>query len=253
MKFLKIEDFKGDSNMKVFSLNRPDVKNAFNPEMISEITLAFKNLNEDGKTKAVVLTAEGTAFCAGADLNWMREMVKFDLEQNVQDSRKLWDMFEAIAHCQVPIIGVAQGAVYGGGVGLLACCDYVMADAKTNFCFSEVKLGLVPAVISSFVLRKVSDGFVRPLMLSAEIFTAETALRAGLVHRVLPNYESWVDEVQKFSANGTEAMRETKKLLNEIEGGLLWIDQKRLTTKVISDRRVSVEAQDRLKEFLEKK
>ncbi len=252
MKFLKIEDFKNDSEIKVVSLNRPEVKNAFNPEMISEITLAFRNFHDEPKLKAIVLTGEGNCFCAGADLNWMKEMIHFDLDQNIQDSRKLWDMFDAMAQCPLPIIGLLQGAVYGGGLGLMACCDYVFADAKTTFCFSEVKLGLAPAVISSFVLRKISDGFARPLMLSAEVFNVDTAVRMGLLHRVLPTFESWADEIKNFSNNGADAMKETKKLLNEIEGGLSWIDQKRLTTKVISERRVSAEAQARLKIFLDK-
>ena len=253
MKFLKVIDFENDENIKIVSLNRPEVKNSFNPEMIAEITLAFKNFQDDPKIKTIFLTGEGNSFCAGADLNWMKEMVQFDLDQNVQDSRKLWDMFEAIAQCHVPIIGLVQGSVFGGALGLIACCDYVFAEAKTSFCFSEVKLGLAPAVISSFVLRKVSDGFARPLMLSAEVFYAETALRSGLVHRILPNFETWAEEIKMFSGNGPEAMKETKKLLNEIEGGLSWFDQKKLTTKVISERRVSAEAQSRLKSFLEKK
>lgn len=253
MKYLKIEVFANDSDIQVVSLNRPEVKNAFHPEMILEITNFFVGLKTDHKTKAIILKGEGTVFCAGADLNWMKEMINYSFDQNVQDSEKLWDMFDAIIQCPVPVIGVLHGAIYGGALGLAACCDYVIAEEKTQFCFSEVKLGLAPAVISSFVLRKISDGFVRPLMISAEIFSTEVGLRMGLVHQNLKNFETWPEEIKKFSSNGIQAMHETKKLLNQISSGISWSEQKKVTTKVISERRVGVEAQMRLKKFLEKK
>lgn len=253
MKHLKSEAFKSDPEIQIVSLNRPEVKNAFHPEMIAEITEVFSKLASDSKIKAIVLKGEGTAFCAGADLNWMKEMVNYNFEQNVKDSKKLWDMFDRIIQCPIPVVGVLHGAVYGGALGLAACCDYVIAETKTQFCFSEVKLGLAPAVISSFVFRKIADGFARPLMLSAEVFNTETALRMGLAHQVPANFESWPEEIKKFSSNGLEAMRETKKLLNQITGRPSWDDQERLTTRVISERRVSTEAQTRLKKFLEKK
>lgn len=253
MSHLKIEAFKNDPEIQLISLNRPEVKNAFHPEMIAEITDVFSKISSDSKTKAIILKGEGTVFCAGADLNWMKEMVNYNFEQNVKDSKKLWDMFDSIVHCPIPVIGVLHGAVYGGALGLAACCDYVIAEAKTQFCFSEVKLGLAPAVISSFVFRKISDGFARPLMLSAEVFGTDVALRMGLVHQVSNNFEAWPDEIKKFSGNGTEAMRETKKLLNQITERPSWDDQERLTTRVISERRVSAEAQARLKKFIDKK
>ncbi len=253
MKHIKIENFKNDAEIQILSLNRPEVKNAFHPEMIAEITETFSKLASDDKTKAIVLKGEGTAFCAGADLNWMKEMVNYNFEQNVKDSKKLWDMFDTIVRCPIPVIGVLHGAVYGGALGLAACCDYVIAEVKTQFCFSEVKLGLAPAVISSFVFRKISDGFARPLMLSAEVFGTDTGLRMGLVHQVPTTFETWADEIKKFSGNGLEAMRETKKLLNQITERPSWDDQERLTTRVISERRVSAEAQARLKKFIEKK
>lgn len=253
MKHLKIEAFKNDPEMQVVSLNRPEVKNAFHPEMIAEITETFSKLASDSKTKAIILKGEGTVFCAGADLNWMKEMVNYTFEQNIKDSKKLWDMFDSIIQCPIPVIGILHGAVYGGALGLAACCDYVIADTKTQFCFSEVKLGLAPAVISSFVFRKIADGFARPLMLSAEVFGTETALRMGLVHQMPTAFESWADELKKFSSNGLEAMKETKKLLNQITERPSWDDQERLTTRVISERRISSEAQARLKKFIEKK
>jgi methylglutaconyl-CoA hydratase len=250
MKFLKIETFINDSQIQVVTLSRPEVKNAFHPEMISEITETFKKLSVQKELKLVVLKGEGTSFCAGADLNWMKLMVNYSYEQNIQDSENLWDMFESIKNCSVPVVGVLHGAVFGGALGLAACCDYVIAEEKTSYCFSEVKLGLAPAVISSFVLRKVADGFARAMMLSAEVFNTSAALRMGLVHNSISNFETWTIEIKKFSVNGLEAMKATKKLLNQISEGLSWSEQKKRTTHVISERRVSVEAQERLKKFI---
>lgn len=249
MKYLKIEE---KDNFKIVSLNRPEVKNAFHPEMIAEITTTFQNMNTEKNIKAVLLKGEGNIFCAGADLNWMKEMVTYSFEQNIQDSEKLWDMFEAIKNTEIPVIAKVQGSVFGGALGLLACADYVYATENTKFCFSEVRLGLAPAVISSFVIRKCSDALVRPLMLSAEIFDTATAEVIGLVHHRYHSDIADMAVLENFTDNGTEAMRETKKLLNQISL-VSWADQKKLTTKVISERRTSPEAQDRLKKFLDKK
>ena len=252
MKFIKIEDYLSDSHFKIVTLNRPEVKNAFNPEMIAEITSAFKSFNSDKKLKVVILKGEGSAFCAGADLNWMKEMAAYSYEENILDSEKLWEMFDAVMSCEVPVVGIAHGAVYGGALGLLACCDSVYAAVQTKFCFSEVKLGLAPAVISSFVLRKISDSFVRPLMLSAAVFNTEKAISIGLAHESF-NGEAPLQEITKtYATNGVEAMRETKKLLNAISNGASQSEHLSLTTQVISERRVSQEAQGLLKKFLSK-
>ena len=253
MKFIKVENWNSNPEIKIISLNRPEVKNAFHPEMISELTDIFQQLNLDLKLKAAVLKGEGSAFCAGADLNWMKKMVDFNFEENKKDSEKLWQMFDAILSCTVPLIGALHGAVYGGALGLAACCDYVVATPDTQFCFSEVKLGLAPAVISSFVLKKIQDAFLRPFMLSAEAFQTEQAIQMGLVHSKIADVNEWQQVIQKFNSNGLEAMRETKKLLNQLQQNLSWSEQKNLTTKVISERRVSSEAQLRLKKFIEKK
>ena len=269
MKYLKIETLNIEnvlvemkqqdlvskpSRIEVVSLNRPEVKNAFHPGMIAELTQYFIEKNKSKLTDLIVLTGEARVFCAGADLNWMKEMVQYSLEQNIEDSEKLWTMFEAIRNCMVPVIGWVQSAAFGGALGLMACCDYVMSDVKTQFCFSEVKLGLAPAVISSFVLEKISDGQARPLMLSAEVFNAETALKIGLVHHILDFSEvSMLQGIKKFLMNGPQAMIETKKLLNALKMHPSWSEQKKLTTQVISQRRVSSEGQERLKKFIEKR
>lgn len=253
MKNIIVRILPSDPEIKVVSLNRPEVKNAFNPEMIAELSEVFKSFQSDKNLKAVVLSGEGTSFCSGADLNWMKDMIHYSYEDNLKDSEKLWDMFEHLSQCPVPVIGVIQGSVYGGALGLIACCDYVIAEERSQFCFSEVKLGLAPAVISSFVRRKISDGFTRPYMLSAEIFQTEAALRMGLVHSLLKNLTNWENEIKKFSGNGTESMRHTKALLNQINANPSWSEQKKITTQLISERRTSAEAQNRLKKFIEKK
>lgn len=252
MNFLKIYNHELDSEVKVISLNRPEVKNAFHPEMISEITNAFTQLQNEKNIKFVLLKGEGNVFCSGADLNWMKEMVKYSFEQNIKDSEKLWKMFESIIQCDAPVVGLISGAVYGGAMGLLACCDYVIADEATQFCFSEVKLGLAPAVISSFILKKTSDAKVRSFMLSAEVFDVFAAKNCGFIHSITKKDNLEIDALKKFSANGAEAMRETKILLNKINNGLSWVEQKKATTTVISERRVSPEGQSRLTKYLSK-
>ena len=249
MKFIKVETL---NDFKIVKLNRPEVKNAFHPQMISEITQTFHQSNSEKNVKAIVLAGEGNVFSAGADLNWMKEMIKYSFEDNLKDSEKLWEMFEAISFCEKPVIGVLQGAVYGGALGLVASCDYVFAEEKTQFCFSEVKIGLVPAVISSFIVKKIPDGFVRPLMLSAEVFNTEKAKSIGLVQAAFSRSIDLENSLKQFSLNAIEAMRETKKLLNQISTAS-WSEQKKLTTQVISERRISAEGQSFLQKFIEKK
>lgn len=236
-------------------LNRPDVRNAFNPEMIEELTKLFLALEKRRDLRAVALAGEGKAFCAGADLSWMKAMVNYSFEENRLDSQKLFAMFEAMALCPIPLLGLAHGSAFGGALGLLACCDFVIAEESTQFCFSEVKLGLAPAVISAFVLRKAGAGAVRPWMLSGQVFGAEEARRLGLVHEIVPNSEgsqSLLAALSSWIEAGPEAVRETKKLLNDLPH-LDWAAQKDRTTRVISERRVSSEGQEGLKSFLEKR
>lgn len=253
-KFIKIENFKNDPQVKIISLNRPEVRNAFHPEMISEVTEFFIKENAENKSKLIILKAEGKVFCAGADLNWMKDMVKYSFAENIEDSTRLWNMLESIQSCQIPVVAVAHGAVFGGALGLLSASDYVFAEENTKFCFSEVKLGLAPAIISGFISRKIPDAFCRPLMLSAEIFKAQDAKNIGLVKKVYKNTDNSnieiSDVVKTFSENGIEAMKETKKLLNSLLNIKNFSEQKNLCTRVISERRLSAEAQDRMKNFL---
>ncbi len=236
-------------------LNRPDVRNAFNPEMIEQIEKTFSSLNQRRDIRAVALSGEGKVFCAGADLNWMKAMVNYSFDQNRQDSVELFGMFESIAKCQLPVVGLVHGSAFGGALGLLACCDYVIAEDEAQFCFSETKLGLVPAVISSFVSKKTHLGLLKPWMISAQVFTAAEALRIGLVQEVVgagQGISNLQKRVQMFREAGPEAVRETKKLLYDLPQ-LSWEQQKDRTSRVIAERRVSSEGQEGLKSFLEKR
>jgi methylglutaconyl-CoA hydratase len=251
MKFIKVENYESNDSVKIVSLNRAEVKNAFHSEMIGELTEFFNSESSSIKTQFIVLKGEGTAFCSGADLNWMKSMLNYTFEENIEDSKKLWNMFEAIYSCQVPLITIAHGGVFGGGLGLLACADYVIAENKTQFCFSEVKLGLAPAVISGFISKKLQDAFYRPLMLSGEVFSADEARRIGLVHQTFSEKIEISDVVKKFSSNGREAMRETKKLLSALNTSP-HSEHQAHCTKVISERRTSAEGQEKIKKFLSK-
>jgi methylglutaconyl-CoA hydratase len=236
-------------------LSRPDVRNAFDPAMISDLTTVFQNLEKRKDLRAVVLRGSGKVFCAGADLQWMKEMVNFTLEENREDSLKLYSMFEAIRTCTLPVIGLVQGAAFGGALGLVACCDYVISDPLTQFCFSEVKLGIAPAVISSFVLQKASAGKLRHPMISGAVFSAHQALEAGLVHEIAASadFAGRLEPVlNQYKECGPEAVRHTKGLLTQLPS-LDWPEQKDCTVQLISERRVSAEGQEGLKSFLEKR
>lgn len=236
----------------IVSLNRPERKNAFHPEMIQELTQFFLNITHDKNAKGIILQGEGTAFSSGADLNWMQDMVNYSHEENVLDSERLWEMFEAMYNCEIPIIGKIHGAVFGGAIGLVACCDYVFAEEKSSFCFSEVKLGLIPAVISGFILKKCSEAQTFPYMLSGEVFGFERAHLMGLVQEKFQTEITLERIIEKFSLNGTQAMRELKKLARIAHNDTVSAGYKAMATQAISERRTSLEAQSRLKNFLEK-
>lgn len=252
MKFVVVSELNHVAYVK---LHRPEMRNAFNPEMIAEITTVFNQLSARTDIRAVALSGEGKAFCAGADLNWMKEMVEYSFEQNQEDSLKLFAMFDSIANCAHPVVGLVHGAVFGGALGLMACCDYVVAEEGTQFCFSEVKLGIAPAVISAFVMKKAVIGKVRPYMLSGVVFNPEQAEQMALVNEVVATGEGHAAQqrmLHHFLVCGPEAVRETKKLLNSLST-LTWDEQKLATSKVIAERRASAEGQEGLKSFLEKR
>ena len=165
-------------------LNRPETRNAFHPEMITELTTTFKKTCKEKSVRAVVLSGEGKSFCSGADLGWMNSMAKFSGAQNRKDSEKLFEMFQSLRDCPVPLICKVQGHVMGGALGLVAASDLVVADEGTQFCFSEAKLGLAPAVISAFVKDKVNFSGMSRWFLTADVFSSADARDMGLVHAV---------------------------------------------------------------------
>jgi methylglutaconyl-CoA hydratase len=246
---------KEENGILNITLNRPEIHNAFDPEMIGELTHIFSDQNFSVKSRAVILKGAGESFCAGADLNWMKSMMKYNFEENLADAQRLFTMFDVMKNCPVPVIGKIHGNVFGGGLGLVAICDIVAAEEKTKFCFSEAKLGLVPSVISPFVRRKMAPHILRELFLTADVFTSEKAMSAGLVHFTGSNSkcDKFVEEkIGSIRKCGKGALITTKKLLNDLEN----IDHKDIkleTASVISRRRVSEEGQEGLKSFLEKR
>lgn len=237
-------------------LNRPAVKNSFQQQMISELTEFFQKIPAEKNIRSVILSGAGNVFCSGADLGWMKSMASYTELENKNDSIKLFEMFKAIHDCPCPVITEVQGAAFGGALGLIACSDYVVALEKTNFCFSEVRLGLAPAVISYFILPKVVPHLVRPLMLSGQVFTTSEALRLGLVHRSAQTQEELhlLSEEFAFQFNdcGPQAVRKTKEMLNQLNH-LDFAGAQDLTTTTIAQLRVGPEGQEGLAAFFEKR
>ena len=237
------------------TLNRPEVHNAFNETLIAELTAVFESLREDEATRVVILQGAGKSFCAGADLNWMGKMVGSSFAENLEDARALARMFEAIDHCPKPVVGRVHGAALGGGAGLVAVCDIAVATPDAKFAFSEVKLGLIPAVITPYVVRKIGYGHARACFVSGERFDAETALRMGLIQRVVSaeQLDAEIDAITRnLLQNGPNAMAAAKMLLHAAL--VLPADELRsLTIARIAELRVSEEGQEGIRAFLEKR
>jgi methylglutaconyl-CoA hydratase len=236
-------------------LNRPDKHNALNVTMIQQLTEFFTQAAKDKFAGAIILTGTGSSFCSGGDLEWMKSSVDLNLQENSTDAEMLFDMFDAGQKCPLPIIGYMQGNVFGGGLGLTAICDIAISEASTRFCFSEVKLGLVPAVISSFVMDKMQQNQARRLMITAELFDAQKAYESGLVEyvgRELEAKEFLKSTLKHISHNGPEAVRALKQLLLHNKSATRE-KIKSESVKVIAERRVSQEGQEGMKSFFEKR
>jgi methylglutaconyl-CoA hydratase len=238
-------------------LNRFDVRNAFNDELIAEAIDLFDTLaREKHGIRAVVLGGEGPVFCAGADLNWMARMVAYTRDENIADSSKLAKLFAAINECPIPVIGRIHGAAIGGGVGLVAVCDVAIATADAKFGLSEVKLGILPSVISPYVIAKIGPSHARALFLTGERFDSARALRVGLVHEVAAD-EAALDAavarvVGELMSSGPDAVRECKRLIDFVSSCEA-ADAVPYTIEAIAERRVSDEGQEGMKAFLEKR
>jgi methylglutaconyl-CoA hydratase len=237
------------------TFNRPEVHNAFNDTMIHELSEVFDDLNENDEVRVVVVSGAGKSFCAGADLNWMRRVREFTFEDNLRESLELADMLAKVYSSKKPTIARVNGAAIGGGTGLVAVCDIAVAAASAKFSFSEVKLGLIPACISPYVMQKCGHGRCREFFLTGERLTAEKALHAGLVNTVVPLAE--LDEaitrlVRQLLTSGPEAIRTCKTLLHNVAE--MPLEQaKKYTAEVIAQLRVSAEGQEGMNAFLEKR
>lgn len=248
MKYLETKN--SDGVLEVW-LNRSELHNAFNAELIEEMIETFSALPKD--SRLVILSGKGSSFCAGADLNWMKAMKDYSQEENFRDSKRLAKMFQVINDCPVPVIGRINGHALGGGVGLVSVCDYAIVVDKALLGFTEVRLGLIPAVISPYCIAKIGESEARAWMLSGERFGAERALQMGLVHEVtsLEKLDERIEELKKsFLAAGPEAARFAKTLikgvLKDIEGA------EDFTCKMISERRISSEGQEGMSALLTK-
>ena len=226
------------------AMARPERRNAFDAALIDELAAAFADV---GDARAVVLSGDGPSFSAGADVEWMRSSVELSYEENVADALRLRAMLDAIDGCPAPVVARVQGHALGGGCGLVACCDVVVAEPSAQFAFSEVKLGIVPAVISPFALAKIGPSWARRYFITGERFTAETALRIGLVHEVADDLDAAVDAiVGELLSAGPEATRGAKELAR----APLIAEE---TALRIASHRTSAEGQEGLRAFLEKR
>jgi methylglutaconyl-CoA hydratase len=237
------------------ALSRVDVRNAFNDALVDELTRAFRGVGEDPEVRVVILSGDGPSFCAGADVAWMRRAGGYSLEENEADAERMARMLREIDACPKPVIALAQGAAIGGGVGLLAAADIAIAAEATVFSLAEVRLGILPSVISPYVLRAIGPRFARDLFLTGDRFDASEAHRIGLVHQVVPPAELEAAGQRKVSSllrSGPEAVAVAKRLIERVTG-LDPDEAMPLTVRTIAERRASAEAKEGLTAFLEKR
>lgn len=238
------------------TLNRPDIRNAFDEALIASLTSALARLDSDGGVRAIVLGGAGSAFCAGADLNWMKRMAGYGYEQNLADARALASMLKTLDRMAKPTIARVHGPAFAGGVGLVAACDIAVGTPEAKFCLSEAKLGLSPATISPYVVRAMGERAARRFFLTAEVFDANEACRIGLLSMVSPSekLDGEIGEILKnLLAGGPEALAKIKDLIRVVASGDVddaMIDD---TAQRIAEIRVSAEGREGIASFLEKR
>jgi len=242
------------------SLNRPEIRNAFNEVLIRELTEVFSSEVPKAETRAVVLRGEGPVFCSGGDLNWMRRSVDLDYAENLRDTTVLTQMFALMNECPKPLIGRIHGAAIGGGVGLVSVCDIVIATESTQFSLSEVRLGIVPACIGPFVVAKIGASHARGLFVSAERFSSAKAKEIALVHEVVKDESAADAAIERILGNllqcGPNAVATAKRLVLDLS----WPERRAqfhepldYVAKVLADLRISAEGQEGVRAFLEKR
>lgn len=246
-----------DRGVATLTMNRPELHNAFDDALIAVLTDELKRLERDGRVRVVLLAGSGRSFSAGADLNWMRRIADYTREQNLADALGLAALMQTLNGLSKPTIALVQGAAFGGGVGLVACCDMAIATRRAAFCLSEVRLGLMPAVISPYVLAAIGPRACRRYFLTAEPFDALEALRLGLVHGVVEDDAALqtraLDLAEMLLKNGPQAMAAAKDLISAVSGRPLDDALIADTAGRIADRRASTEGREGLSAFLEKR
>ena len=245
-----------DGHCATVTLNRPDVRNAFNDEVIAELTQVFADLSVRTDLRCIVLAASGKAFCAGADLNWMRAMAGYSWDENRADAQKLADMLWTLDQCPLPIVGRIQGDCYAGGMGLAAVCDVLVASDNVTFCLSEARLGLLPATIAPYVVRAMGTQAARRYFTTAERFSAAQAHAMGMVHELCTpdTLDARVAGiVATLVANGPAAVRACKLLVRDVAGQPLTDALRTETARRIADIRASDEGREGVQSFLNKR
>ncbi|SDH27463.1 MULTISPECIES: enoyl-CoA hydratase/isomerase family protein [unclassified Duganella] len=245
-----------EAHVATVTLNRPDVRNAFNETSIAEIKQAFSELGDDAGLRAIVLAANGPSFCAGADLNWMKKMAGYTHAENHADALQLAEMLRTIYLCPKPVVAKVQGDCYAGGMGLVAACDIIVAVEEANFCLSEVKLGLIPATISPYVIKAMGEQAARRYFLTAERFGAKEALRIGFAHEVVAAdaLDTKVAEIVKALVNNSpNAVQQAKVLVREVAGQEVSDALLADTAERIAQIRASDQGREGVASFLEKR
>jgi len=251
-----IEVLRPSPHVAEIWLNRPDVRNAFNDAVVAGLTRVFAQLAGESELRVVLLAARGKAFCAGADLNWMRAMADYSWDENRQDAQRLADMLWTLDQCPVPVVGRIQGDCYAGGMGLASVCDVLVASSTATFCLSEARLGLLPATISPYVVRALGVQASRRYFVTAERFTAEQAHSLGLVHEVCEPQalDACVAQIMDtLVANGPAAVKACKQLVRDVAGQPVTETLRAETARRIADLRASPEGREGVQAFLNKR
>lgn len=249
-------DFSLNNSVGTLWLNRPEVHNAMNEKMISEIIQCFEEIGKMADVRVVLLRGKGKSFCAGADLNYMKGIASFEFEENYQDSKQLAACFKTIYTCPKPTIAMVHGAAIGGANGLLAACDFVYCTHETRFAFSEVKLGIAPATISLYVIKRIGEYGARDLMLTGRRFNGKEAELYRLANKSMQDdeLESYVDEIiRHLLSSGPDAIAACKELIYTISNTMQFEQAIDYTAKTIATLRASKEGQEGMASFLEKR
>lgn len=249
-------EFELNAGVATVWLNRPEIHNAFNEVMISEVLEIFTEISKMDEVRIVLLRGRGKSFCAGADLNWMRDVAQYSYEQNYQESLQLSDCFFAIYNCQKPTIAVVHGAAIGGANGLLSACDMAICDDETVFSLSEVKIGIVPACISPYVIKRVGEYGAKELMLTGKRIKGKEAEHFRLVNKSLSDIEleAYLDElISLLKSSGPKAMTQCKTLIDQVSNKITLTEALSYTAQMIAEIRASEEGQEGMAAFLEKR